>query len=137
MSQGTATSTFTVGIKYDTETLSQLESQLERIAELLDRIDGRREVGTKQAEYKDAATIINEVEQAYHAQGVFSGKLRSLVSKAGKPPKNRSTPSFPLWIKAGSGWIPNSVMRQPDTEMSKPLCQEIQVNFPVYGVTNG
>ncbi|KMJ43374.1 hypothetical protein AB204_20045 [Xenorhabdus khoisanae] len=83
MSQGTATSTFTVGIKYDTETLSQLESQLERIAELMDRIDGRREVGTKQAEYKDAATIINEVEQAYHAQGVFSGKLRSLVSKVG------------------------------------------------------
>ncbi|MEQ1964390.1 hypothetical protein ABLB69_14715 [Xenorhabdus khoisanae] len=41
MSQGTATSTFTVGIKYDTETLSQLESQLEHIAELMDRIQGR------------------------------------------------------------------------------------------------
>ncbi|MEQ1977529.1 hypothetical protein [Xenorhabdus sp. SGI240] len=47
MSQGTATSTFTVGIQYDTETLSQLESQLEHIAELLDRIDGRREAGMK------------------------------------------------------------------------------------------
>ncbi|MDC9612316.1 hypothetical protein PSI19_00115 [Xenorhabdus khoisanae] len=47
MSQGTATSTFTVGIKYDTETLSWLEAQLERIAELLDRIDGRREAGMK------------------------------------------------------------------------------------------
>ncbi|KLU14271.1 MULTISPECIES: hypothetical protein [Xenorhabdus] len=47
MSQGTATSTFTVGIQYDTETLSPLESQPEHIAELLDRIDGRREAGMK------------------------------------------------------------------------------------------
>ncbi|MDC9614508.1 hypothetical protein PSI19_11630 [Xenorhabdus khoisanae] len=31
----------------------------------------------------NANAIINEVEQAYHAQGVFSGKLRSLVSKVG------------------------------------------------------
>ncbi|WFQ81350.1 hypothetical protein PXH59_10080 [Xenorhabdus sp. SF857] len=45
MSQGTATSTFTVGIQYDTETLSQLESQLEHIAELLERIDGQARGG--------------------------------------------------------------------------------------------
>ncbi|CDL81921.1 conserved hypothetical protein [Xenorhabdus szentirmaii DSM 16338] len=38
MSQGTAAHTITVGIKYDTEPLNQLESQLENIAELLDRI---------------------------------------------------------------------------------------------------
>ncbi|MGJ0578550.1 hypothetical protein ACR71G_10730 [Xenorhabdus bovienii] len=42
MTQSTPTHTFTIGIKYDTEALNQLESQLERIAELMDRINGRR-----------------------------------------------------------------------------------------------
>lgn len=38
MSQGT----FTIDIKYNTEALNQLESQLEHIAELMERIQGRR-----------------------------------------------------------------------------------------------
>ncbi|MGJ0626019.1 hypothetical protein [Xenorhabdus bovienii] len=42
MTQSTPTQTFTIGIKYDTEALNQLESQLEHIAELMDRINGRR-----------------------------------------------------------------------------------------------
>ncbi|MDX7989871.1 hypothetical protein [Xenorhabdus littoralis] len=37
-STGAATHTITVGINYNTEPLSQLESQLEHIAELLERI---------------------------------------------------------------------------------------------------
>ncbi|OKO98139.1 hypothetical protein [Xenorhabdus eapokensis] len=67
MSQGI----FTIDIKYDTEALNQLASQLAHIAELMDRIHGRREVGMKQAEYKDAATIINEMEK----QCGFAGKI--------------------------------------------------------------
>ncbi|MBD1229497.1 hypothetical protein [Xenorhabdus griffiniae] len=43
-------STFTIDIKYNTEALSQLESQLEHIAELMERIHGRHEVGTQQME---------------------------------------------------------------------------------------
>ncbi|CDG97346.1 conserved hypothetical protein [Xenorhabdus bovienii str. puntauvense] len=42
MSQSTTVGAFTIGIKYNTDTLSQLEAQLERIAELTDRINGRR-----------------------------------------------------------------------------------------------
>ncbi|CDH01612.1 hypothetical protein [Xenorhabdus bovienii] len=42
MSQSTPVGAFTIGIKYNTDTLSQLEAQLERIAELTDRINGRR-----------------------------------------------------------------------------------------------
>ncbi|OKO99693.1 hypothetical protein [Xenorhabdus eapokensis] len=53
--------------------LLDLASQLEHIAELMDRIHGRREAGTKQAEYKDAATIINEVEK----QCGFAGKIKN------------------------------------------------------------
>ncbi|BET98108.1 hypothetical protein [Xenorhabdus taiwanensis] len=64
-------STFTIDIKYDTKALNQLASQLGHIAELMNRIHGRREVGTKQAEYKDAATIINEMEK----QCGFAGKI--------------------------------------------------------------
>ncbi|CBJ79826.1 hypothetical protein XBJ1_0685 [Xenorhabdus bovienii SS-2004] len=41
-STGTATYDITVGIKYDTDTLNQLETQLKRIAEQVDRINGRR-----------------------------------------------------------------------------------------------
>ncbi|MGJ0638246.1 hypothetical protein [Xenorhabdus bovienii] len=41
-STGTATYDITIGIKYNTDTLNQLEAQLERIAELTDRINGRR-----------------------------------------------------------------------------------------------
>ncbi|MDE9484048.1 hypothetical protein KKI93_22115 [Xenorhabdus bovienii] len=41
-STGTATYDITVGIKYNTDTLNQLEFQLEHIAELMDRINGRR-----------------------------------------------------------------------------------------------
>ncbi|MDX7986687.1 DUF1983 domain-containing protein [Xenorhabdus sp. 12] len=41
MSQGTATHTITVDIKCNTEPLNQLESQLEHIAELLERIQGQ------------------------------------------------------------------------------------------------
>ncbi|BET96721.1 hypothetical protein [Xenorhabdus taiwanensis] len=36
-------STLTIGIKYDTEALNQLASQLEHIAELMDRIHGRHD----------------------------------------------------------------------------------------------
>ncbi|CDG86902.1 hypothetical protein [Xenorhabdus bovienii] len=42
MTQSTPTHTFTIDIKCDTEALNQLESQLEHIAELTDRINGRR-----------------------------------------------------------------------------------------------
>ncbi|WP_340608321.1 hypothetical protein [Xenorhabdus bharatensis] len=42
MSQSAGTHDITVAIKYDTGALSQLESQLEHIVELLDRIHGRR-----------------------------------------------------------------------------------------------
>ncbi|CDG20576.1 conserved protein of unknown function [Xenorhabdus poinarii G6] len=35
-----ATHNITIGIKYDTETLNRLESQLEHIAELMERIQG-------------------------------------------------------------------------------------------------
>ncbi|MDE9447252.1 hypothetical protein KKJ04_17035 [Xenorhabdus bovienii] len=41
-STGTATYDITVGIKYDTDTLNQLEAQLKHIAEQVDRINGRR-----------------------------------------------------------------------------------------------
>ncbi|CDH33599.1 hypothetical protein [Xenorhabdus bovienii] len=40
-STGTATYDITVGIKYDTDTLNQLEAQLKHIAEQVDRINGR------------------------------------------------------------------------------------------------
>ncbi|MDE1493351.1 hypothetical protein KKI96_21970 [Xenorhabdus bovienii] len=42
MTQSTPTHTFTIGIKYDTDTLNQLEAQLKHIAEQVDRINGRR-----------------------------------------------------------------------------------------------
>ncbi|MCG3464146.1 hypothetical protein L7G72_20565 [Xenorhabdus bovienii] len=42
MTQSTPTHTFTIDIKCDTDTLSQLESQLKNIAEQMDRITGRR-----------------------------------------------------------------------------------------------
>ncbi|MDE9553050.1 hypothetical protein KKJ06_20415 [Xenorhabdus bovienii] len=41
-STGTATYDITVGIKYDTDTLNQLEAQLKHIAEQVDRINSRR-----------------------------------------------------------------------------------------------
>ncbi|WP_258086965.1 hypothetical protein [Xenorhabdus bovienii] len=40
-STGTATYDITVGIKYNTDTLNQLEAQLKRIAEQVDRINGQ------------------------------------------------------------------------------------------------
>ncbi|MGJ0639429.1 hypothetical protein ACR715_20980, partial [Xenorhabdus bovienii] len=42
MSQSTTVGAFTIDIKYDTDTLNQLESQLKNIAEQMDRITGRR-----------------------------------------------------------------------------------------------
>ncbi|MDE1480120.1 hypothetical protein KKJ01_18315 [Xenorhabdus bovienii] len=42
MSQNTTVGAFNIGIKYDTDTLNQLEAQLNHIAEQVDRINGRR-----------------------------------------------------------------------------------------------
>ncbi|PHM45205.1 hypothetical protein [Xenorhabdus miraniensis] len=83
MTQNTATSTITVGVKYDTQTLSQLESQLEHIAELMERIQGRHNAGTKEqtrktydagmtlAVERNANTIIENAEEIYRvAAGV-------------------------------------------------------------------
>ncbi|MDE1491986.1 hypothetical protein [Xenorhabdus bovienii] len=42
MTQSTPTHTFTIDFKCDTDTLSQLKSQLKNIAEQVDRINGRR-----------------------------------------------------------------------------------------------
>ncbi|MDE9518964.1 hypothetical protein KKJ17_14815 [Xenorhabdus bovienii] len=42
MSQNTTVGAFNIGIKYDTDTLNQLEAQLKRIAEQVDRINGQR-----------------------------------------------------------------------------------------------
>ncbi|MDE9480039.1 hypothetical protein [Xenorhabdus bovienii] len=41
MSQNTTVGAFNIGIKYDTDTLNQLEAQLKHIAEQVDRINGR------------------------------------------------------------------------------------------------
>ncbi|MDE1486089.1 hypothetical protein KKI90_07340 [Xenorhabdus bovienii] len=42
MSQNTTVGAFNIGIKYDTDTLNQLEAQLKHIAEQVDRINGQR-----------------------------------------------------------------------------------------------
>ncbi|MDE9456194.1 hypothetical protein KKJ05_21230, partial [Xenorhabdus bovienii] len=69
-STGTATYDITVGIKYDTDTLNQLEAQLKHIAEQVDRINSRRydavmtlTVDTREA--KSAADILDEVGKAF------------------------------------------------------------------------
>ncbi|CDH35088.1 hypothetical protein [Xenorhabdus bovienii] len=69
-STGTATYDITVGIKYDTDTLNQLEAQLKHIAEQVDLINGRRydavmtlTVDTREA--KSAADILDEVGKAF------------------------------------------------------------------------
>ncbi|PHM38187.1 hypothetical protein Xmau_03574 [Xenorhabdus mauleonii] len=60
MSQGTATHAITVDIKYNTEPLNKLESQLEHIVELLERIQGRRDVSDATTELE--ASIQKSVE---------------------------------------------------------------------------
>ncbi|MCP9269831.1 hypothetical protein M5U04_17535 [Xenorhabdus sp. XENO-1] len=95
MSQGTATSTFSVGIKYDTKTLSQLESQLERIAELLDRINGRRydagmklsaDVSVKTGMITDGFKVFGPVQTAEiinddHIRQIVREEIRQFVNR--------------------------------------------------------
>ncbi|MBI6550226.1 hypothetical protein [Xenorhabdus lircayensis] len=70
MTQGTATHTITVGINYNTQSLNQLESQLEHIAELLERIRGQRyDAGMKLAIEKNAEAILDNAEKAYGIAG--------------------------------------------------------------------
>ncbi|WP_338882669.1 hypothetical protein [Xenorhabdus sp. TH1] len=62
-------STLTIDIKYNTEALNQLESQLEHIAELMDRIRGRRDNHLRQIVREEIRQFVNhEIRQS----GMFS-----------------------------------------------------------------
>ncbi|MDE1487884.1 hypothetical protein KKI90_16345 [Xenorhabdus bovienii] len=70
MSQNTTVGAFNIGIKYDTDTLNQLEAQLKHIAEQVDRINGRRydagmTLSADTREAKSAADILDEVGKAF------------------------------------------------------------------------
>ncbi|PHM45888.1 hypothetical protein Xmau_00279 [Xenorhabdus mauleonii] len=66
----TATYNITVGVNYNTKTLNQLESQLEHIVELLERIKGQHDdTGMKLAADKGAETILDNAEKIYGIAG--------------------------------------------------------------------
>ncbi|MCG3462746.1 hypothetical protein L7G72_12945 [Xenorhabdus bovienii] len=80
MTQSTPTHTFTIDIKCDTDTLSQLKSQLKNIAEQVDRISGRRydsgmTLSVDTGEAKRASAILGEVGKAF--EGTWNGYLIS------------------------------------------------------------
>ncbi|MCG3463943.1 hypothetical protein L7G72_19435 [Xenorhabdus bovienii] len=92
-STGTATYDITVGIKYNTDTLNQLEAQLERIAELTDRINGRRydagmklsaDVSVKTGITADTFKVFDSEGRLRVAAAPLSEAVTDLTSLAGK-----------------------------------------------------
>ncbi|MCG3463111.1 hypothetical protein L7G72_14915 [Xenorhabdus bovienii] len=92
-STGTATYDITVGIKYDTDTLNQLEAQLKRIAELTDRINGRRydaglelavDTGAKAGITADTFKVFDSEGRLRVAVAPLSEAVTDLTPLAGK-----------------------------------------------------
>ncbi|MGJ0580555.1 hypothetical protein ACR71G_21500 [Xenorhabdus bovienii] len=82
-STGTATYDITVGIKYNTDTLNQLEAQLKRIAEQVDRINGRRyDAGMTLSVEKSAEAIMENAEKIYQVTAGIHVKEAVIDAKA-------------------------------------------------------
>ncbi|MDC9605630.1 hypothetical protein [Xenorhabdus griffiniae] len=80
-------STLTIDIKYNTESLNQLESQLEHIAELMERIQGRNDneveklVGFAGKIFVKSATDPAKINQAHdnHLRQIVREEIRQFV----------------------------------------------------------
>ncbi|MDE9540378.1 hypothetical protein [Xenorhabdus bovienii] len=95
MSQNTTVGAFTIDIKYDTDTLNQLEAQLKHIAEQVDRINGRRydagmklsvDTGAKAGIAADSFKVFGSVQTAEiinddHLRQIIREEIRQFVTR--------------------------------------------------------
>ncbi|MDE9447838.1 hypothetical protein KKJ04_20400 [Xenorhabdus bovienii] len=95
MSQNTTVGAFNIGIKYDTDTLNQLEAQLKHIAEQVNLINGRRydagmtlavDTGAKAGIAADSFKVFGPVQTAEiinddHIRQIVREELRQFVNR--------------------------------------------------------
>ncbi|MGJ0638042.1 hypothetical protein [Xenorhabdus bovienii] len=125
-STGTATYDITVGIKYNTDTLSQLEAQLERIAEQMDRITGRRyDAGMKlSADVSVKTGITADTFKVFDSEG----RLRVAVAPLSEAVTDLTPLAGKVFVKEASisqAVIKEAVIKGNDNHLRQIVREEI------------